>query len=453
MEWPLFAVGLALGAVLGRFFFARALEGRIHAAEARAGELQKQIEGLEKLRAELEQRLLAAETARVQAETRLQEAGRTFEEQRKLLDEAKLKLADTFKALAMDVLSHSKNDFLQLADQTLETRRQAVDQLVAPIRDSLGKVDQQIHELEKARSEAYGALRTQVSDLAATHGRLQAETANLVRALKTPEVRGRWGEIQLRRVVEVAGMQNHCDFQEQQTVATEDGQRRPDMVVRLPEAHAVVVDAKAPLKAYIEALDAADDETRAQKLKEHARHLRTHVDQLADKRYWNQFQPAPEFVALFLPGEAFFSAALQQDPDLIEYAALKKVMLTSPTTLIALLRAVHYGWRRHQIAESAEKISRAGQELHSRIGTIVGYLDSLGRALGQSVEHYNRLVGSMEERMIPAARKLAELGASSGKDIESAGTINLAPRLPAAESPDGEKGVAELEAIKKGAPG
>ncbi|MGH9914031.1 MAG: DNA recombination protein RmuC [Pyrinomonadaceae bacterium] len=393
--------------------------------------------------------------ARISAlETQLVEERKAAEEKIELLNKAHENLTLAFKALSADALRSNNQSFLELAKATfeklqegakgdLELKRKAVDDLVRPLKESLEKVDIKIGEIEKQRTSAYSTLTEQVRSLSTTQIQLQTETANLVKALRAPNVRGRWGEIQLKRVVEIAGMVEYCDFSQQESINTEDGRLRPDMIIRLPGNRVIVVDSKAPLLAYLEALEAKDDQTRILRLKDHARQIRTHLNKLSQKSYWDQFEQSPEFVFLFLPGETFFSAALEQDPGLIEFGVEQRVILATPTTLIALLKAVSYGWRQEQIARNAQEISRLGKDMYERIRTFSEHLAGVGYGIERSLESYNKAVGSLESRVLVTARKFKELGAGTTEDeIEPLQTIDKTVRVLRLESsretlPDG----------------
>lgn len=430
---------LLIGAALAAIITWLALRGRSAALAERLSLVQQERDGLNvdvrrlnDMNSQLRQDLGKAQE-QVESEKKL------AEEKLALLNDATRKLTDTFAALSSDALRSNNQTFLDLAKERLEalqkeagkdleTRRAAVEALVKPIEESLKKVDGELRELEKARLAAYASLTEQVKALAGSQERLESETGNLVKALRQPSVRGRWGEIQLRRVVEIAGMQPHCDFEEQVSVTTEDGRLRPDVVVQLPGGKKVVIDAKAPLQALLDSYEAANDESRAAKLLDHARLIRDHIAKLGSKNYWNQFSPAPEFVVMFLPGETFFSAALQQDPGLIEQGMQQKVIPASPTTLIALLRAVAYGWQQETLAENAQKISDLGRELYDRLGTMAGHFEDLGKGLHKAVDSYNKTVSSMDSRVLVSARKLKELGATTKEDIPELEPIESAPR-------------------------
>ena len=346
-----------------------------------------------------------------------------------MLEKAKEKLTDTFQAISAKALRNSQESFVELAKATLgryqeeakrdlEARQKEVKQIVQPVRDSLDNYNKQVQEMERVRQQAYGGLSQQVRSLMSTQQQLQKETANLVKALRTPQVRGRWGEITLRRVAELAGMLKHCDFFEQETKETEQGRLRPDMIVRLPNEKQIVVDSKAPLLAYLEALEAETDEEKAEKLKLHSRHIQTHMNQLSQKTYWDQFNPTPEFVVLFIPGENFFSAALEQNPGLIEEGVARGVILATPTTLISLLKAVAFGWRQETMAENAEAISSLGRELYERISTMTEHLQRLGKSIEKCVSTYNQVIGSFERRVLASARRFKELGISKKDGAE-----------------------------------
>lgn len=309
--------------------------------------------------------------------------------------------------------------------------QEAVARAVAPLHDTLHRYEQRVAELERDRVDAYAELREQVRAMSTVSGELRTETKQLVAALRAPQVRGRWGEHQLRRIVEAAGMLEHCDFAEQVTAATDQQTVRPDLVVRLHGGRSVVVDAKAPFEAYLTAMEARDERGRNAHLDAHAKHLRAHVDALAAKAYWTAFDPAPEFVVLFVPADPFLDVALQRDPTLLEHAFTRNVVLATPATLVALLRTVAYAWRQAALASNAVAVHSLARELHSRLATLGEHVGRLGSALGGAVTAYNRAVGSLESRVLVSARKLAELGVSD-EELAPPAQVELAPRQPQA---------------------
>jgi DNA recombination protein RmuC len=454
VESTTFGVGLLAGLVLGTFvtglWLSTRLRSQFHAqlfgaaeraqrAETLAEELRRQAEAdqieLDRLRRELTE----LSRARAIAETQAAESAKHVEEQKALLAHARQELAESFQALSGEALKQNNEAFLNLAKTSFQTlhaeakgdlaqRQQAIDELVKPLSESLHRYDDQLRHLEQSRQAAYGGLDQHLKSLADTQQRLQQETGNLVNALRTPAVRGRWGEITLKRVAELAGMVAHCDFLEQESVSGNDGRLRPDMIVQLPGGRQIVVDAKTVLAAYLEAYEATDDERRMEGLRRHAAQVRLRINDLSLKAYWSQFEQAPEFVVLFLPGEQFLGAALEQDPRLIEEGFAQGVVLATPTTLMALLRAVAYGWRQERLTAHAEEAGRLGKDLYERMASLAEHLNDVGQSLGKSVLAYNKAVGSLETRILPAARRFKELGVSSEKDIPSLGPVEIVSR-------------------------
>lgn len=373
-------------------------------------------------------------------ETRIKDQDELQRERDASFELASARLASAFSDLANRSLKSNSENFLRLAEQNLATqherakrdlgdREQAIENLVKPIRQSLQQAQQQITDLEKARSEAYGSIKMQLESMQGSQQMLAQETQNLVNALRRPEVRGRWGEITLRRLVELAGMVEHCDFQEQvHSVDKDDNIIRPDMIVRMPDRRELVVDVKTPLDAYLEAVEAKDDTQRKLGLQRHARNLREHIRKLAGKSYWDQFPQSPEFVILFIPGDQFLSAALNEDPELIESALSQQIILATPTSFVALLKAVAYGWRQLSLAENAEEIRKLAEDLYGRLAAFAGHMNKVGKQLASSVENYNRAVGSLERKVLPGARKFVELGIRPKKEIEHVEPLEALPR-------------------------
>ncbi len=439
-------VGLVCGCLVAWLLSYAGSNRGLRAAEATAATASGENNAL---RAELERRkdeisnlhraLRDAEMAQAATEARGEELKRAIDERRELLQQAQNALTDAFRSLAADALNRNNEQFLTLARENLtalearaladlDSRHKSIEGVVTPVKETLQKMDDQLRAIESSRGQAYAVLSTQLQSMAQTQSALRSETANLVKALRAPIVRGRWGEIQLRRVVEIAGMVKHCDFLEQHSYDGPEGKLRPDLRVLLPGGKNLIVDAKAPLQAYLDSLEAPSEENKVARLKDHARQVREHMGKLAAKSYWDYLKPSPEFVVLFLPGEAFFSAALEQDSSLIEHGVNQRVILATPTTLIALLRGVAYGWGQEQVAENAQRISELGKELYDRLASTAAGIAALGAALRSCVDKYNRTAGSLESRLLPAARRFRELGISAKEEIHIIEPLETIPR-------------------------
>ena len=415
------------------------VETQLAASKVQVEDLRNQLLALQQDENNLRNEFRLMEVAKVSAETKLSDTQQHFESQRTMLDEAKLTLSDTFRSLASEALAGNNQGFLALAEEKfkalkdetaieLNHRHNSLEALLNPLTESLRTYQQETNALEDKRLRDFSSVSEQLKHLATAQSTLQTETSKLVNALRSPHVRGRWGEIALRKTAELAGMSAYCDFHEQESVSTEKGRLRPDMLVKLPAGRDVVVDSKVPLSAFLDSLEMTTDESRDIALKRHAGHVKSHIRQLASKEYWDQFPSAPEFVVLFIPNDSFLAAAAEQDPSLIESALTQKVVIATPTTFIALLRAIAYGWRQEQVAEGAQRISLLGQELAERMGTMAEHFSKVGHDLGRAVESYNSTVASLENRILPSARKFQQLGVNPRKDIPDLQSVEQSPR-------------------------
>jgi DNA recombination protein RmuC len=422
LDGPVIALWLLIGLVLGAGIALLSLRARLRALAlqaSRAGELEHELTGVRK----------DLEHERARSEDKLA-----------TVHDAQERLSASFKALSAEALQSSMAQLTELAKAQLQTahvqakgdldrRQQAVEQLVAPLKEQLGRVDAQLVKLDQERRESRGRLEQQLKTLAETGEKLRTETGALVTALRKPNARGQWGQMQLRNVVELAGMVRHCDFVEQSSLAGEDSTLRPDLIVSMPGGKHVIVDAKAPLQGVLDAYAARDEEERDRHLRDHARLLRKHVKLLADKQYWAGLDSAPDFVVMFLPGEHLYGAALDADPTLIEDAMSRRVLIATPTTLLAMLRAVSYGWQQERVAESAQVISDLGRELYGRLVKLSGLISTLGQRLNSTVRAYNETVGSYEARVLPGARRFAEHGgATGGRELPQLEPVTLSAR-------------------------
>jgi DNA recombination protein RmuC len=424
MEWILVVAAFAIGALLA-WLAARARRAQVEGAviELR-GQLERAGETERGLRAELSEE----HERRVAAERDVENARAGLEEQRRAIEDVRRQMTETFESLAARSLRSSSEDFLRLAAER-----------VAPLAESLSKLQQEIQSLESSRAEAYGKLTEQVAALAQSSQELRAETGSLVTSLRQPQIKGKWGELTLKRAVELAGMSEHVDFEQQTTIQTDEGRLRPDLVVHLPGGAQIVVDAKVPLHAFLKAVAIRTQEEYHAAMDDHARLVREHIAKLSSKAYWNQFDRAPDFVVLFLPGESFFSAALEKDHGLIEDAMSKRVVLASPTTLIVLLRSVAQVWRQEQVAENAQRISALGKDLHDRIRVFAEHLARVGSSLDAAARNYNNAVGSLEQRVLPGARRFRELGVQAAGEIEPLEPTTVAVRQLASAAAAGDE--------------
>jgi DNA recombination protein RmuC len=437
----LYALCLLVGVAAGALLVLAVLRARLRAGAAEAAR-----------RIELERELVRAGAELEHERTRAQERLAT-------VADAQQRLSETFKALSAEALQSSMAQLAELARAQLQTgqerargeldqRQRAVEQLVGPLREQLGRVDRQLEALDRERRESRGRLEAQLRTLNETQERLRTETGALVSALRKPNARGQWGQMQLRKVVELAGMVRHCDFTEQAPLGSSDGPLRPDVIVNLPGGKQVVIDAKAPLQGVLDAYEARDEAQREHHLREHARQLRRHVKTLADKAYWADLDAAPDFVVMFLPGEHLYGAALEADPALIEDAIARRVLIATPTTLVAMLRAVAYGWQQERVADSAREIAQLGRELHARLVKLAGLMATLGSRLNGAVKAYNETVGSYEARVIPGARRLVEHGAGAdSRELVALEPVTLAARSVRAAAEDMQEPTAPLELL------
>lgn len=446
MIWPWLFAGACALLLAASAYGAWLLAERRHLTAER----HRLADDLDQTRAQLESsrnEAHALEREIAQVNQRLAVAEQTHRNVQQELDKAQQQLREAFRALASEALQQNANQFLTLARKTfegeqkdaavqLEQRKQAIESLVKPLKEHLDQYNSSLQQIENARREAYGSLKTQLGALLEDQRKLRDETANLVTALRRPEVRGRWGEMQLRRVAELAGMIEHCDFVEQGSHTAESGRLIPDMVVKLPSNRHVVVDAKTPLDAFLRAIESPDENQRNAYLDQHAQQIQTQVDNLSNKQYSKQFDRSPDFVVLFIPGEGFLYPALQRRPTLLEDAMTCGVVIATPTTLISLLKVIALGWRQEQLAQNAQRISKLGRELHERLCTALEHVERLGSSLEKSVKAYNDLVGSLESRVLSSARKFEEWGAGApGSLPEQIERIDSAPRQPRLATP------------------
>jgi DNA recombination protein RmuC len=409
------------------------------AADRRAADVRRALDEQAAALAAARDALAKAQQAEAALRARLDVERTNAAEKLAVLEQARDSLKDAFAAISADLLAQNNTRFLDLAREKfgelqasattdLASRQQAIDALVAPLRASLDKVDARLQDVDRERATSHAALAEQIRSLTHAQLALQSETGRLARALRSPNVRGQWGELQLRRVLEAAGMVEGSHFEIKESVHGEDGRLTPDVIIRLPGGKNVVVDAKVALSAFLDALECDEDEDRDQKLREHARQVKDHVVRLGNKGYWTHFQPAPDIVVMFVPGEALLSAALQHDTSLLEFSMGKGVMLASPLTLIALLRAITYGWQQEKIARNAMEISELGRQLYDRIAKLAEHWESVGKSLSKAVGAYNGAVGTLESRVLVTARRLKDKGVSASDELPEVEVIDQTPR-------------------------
>ena len=438
------AIGLIMGFLVsfvrsrGKERSSIELQVKLDNSEKALDETRKQVVAREDVTERIRQENRSLEQAKTMAETKLEEALKNIDEQKKILEKAEEKLVTTFQALSGESLKSNNKAFVELAKESLESvvtkakgefgeKEQSIKHIVTGLNDALGRYEQQVSELEKKRASDYGSLENQIKSLVTTNQQLQKETGNLVTALRRPEVRGRWGEITLKRVVELSGMAEHCDFTEQTSVSTDEGRLRPDMIVHLPANRDIVVDSKVSLNAFIDAVSVTSEVERKSLIQKHAQHVRNHMKSLTNKKYWDQFSNAPEFVVMFIPGESFLSAALSVDHTLIEDGMENRVIIATPTTLIALLRAVAFGWRQEQIAKHAKEIARLGKDVYDRFEPFIGHINKTGGHLSQATASFNKMISSLETRVMVSVRKFKELGATGDSELASIQPVDQIP--------------------------
>lgn len=426
------------------------LQTQVQSTEKLVNEFRQQLSSKDDMLEKLRKENSSIEQAKTIAETRLQEAEKNIESQKKLLEKAEEKLTTTFQALSGESLKSNNKAFIELAKETLESvlskakgefgeKEESIKNIVGSLGEALKRYEEQVSALEQKRASDYGSLDNQIKSLLTANQQLQRETGNLVTALRRPEVRGRWGEVTLRRVVELSGMSEYCDFTEQVSVTTEDGRLRPDMVVHLPAKREIVVDSKVSLDAFIDAAAITDEDQKKLLINKHAQHVRNHMKTLTNKKYWDQFERTPEFVVMFIPGESFLSAALSVDVTLIEDGMENRVIIATPTTLIALLRAVAFGWRQEQIAEHAQEIANIGKEIYDRFEPFLGHINKTGNYLSQATVSFNSMILSLERRVLVSVRKFKELGAAGGRELPEVQPIEQMPMKTQPKDDEQEK--------------